>query len=127
MGTEIIWKEVDPTKKKVKKKQKHKKTGEIRTMEHVLETESFFNIFSSRKLADANDMDSDDEATLRDRLDEVQQIVEDFHDLLVPDCLEHYLGLNQDFDMMGLGEDSEEEEKDDNNVDQEQADIDNAG
>ena len=59
-----------------------------------METESFFNIFESRKLADANDMDSDDEATLRDRLDEVQQIVEDFHDLLVPDCLEHYLGLN---------------------------------
>lgn len=43
--------------------------------------------------------------------------MEDFHDLLVPDALEYYLGLNEEFDMMGLeGEDdceSDEEEDED--------------
>ena len=94
IGTDIQWKDVDPTKRMVKKKQKHKKTGEIRTIETVKQTESFFNIFQTKKLGDADGMDSDEEAELRDRIDEVQQIVEDFNDLLVPDCLEHYLGLN---------------------------------
>ena len=70
-GTEIEWKELDPTKKVIKKKQKHKKTGEIRMIEQIKETESFFNIFKSRKLSDAEAMDSDEEAELRDRMDEV--------------------------------------------------------
>lgn len=40
----------------------------------------------------------------------MQQLVEDFHDLLIPDALEYYLGLNQDFDMLGMDEDDESED-----------------
>lgn len=53
-------------------------------------------------------------------MDQVQQTVEDFHDLLVPDALEYYLGLNEDFDMLGMdpegdesGDDDEDEDDDD--------------
>jgi nucleosome assembly protein 1-like 1 len=35
----------DPTKKKIKKKQKHKKTGETRTVVKTVDADSFFNIF----------------------------------------------------------------------------------
>ena len=45
-GTPIQWLEgKDPTKKKIKKKQKHKKTGETRTVVKTVDADSFFNIF----------------------------------------------------------------------------------
>ena len=45
-GTAIEWMEgKDPTKKKIKKKQKHKKTGETRTVVKTVDADSFFNIF----------------------------------------------------------------------------------
>jgi nucleosome assembly protein 1-like 1 len=45
-GTAIEWLEgKDPTKKKIKKKQKHKKTGETRTVVKTVDSDSFFNIF----------------------------------------------------------------------------------
>lgn len=60
-------------------------------------------------------MDEDEENEARDKMDEVQQIVEDFHDLLVPEALEYYLGLNEDFDMLGMdGEGDGESGSDDN-------------
>ena len=49
-GTTIEWLEgKDPTKKKTKKKQKHKKTGETRTVVKTVDADSFFNIFKDRK------------------------------------------------------------------------------
>ena len=50
-------------------------------------------------------------------MDEVQQTVEDFHDLLIPDALEYYLGMNEDYDIMGMGEDDFTDD-DDNDSDQ---------
>jgi nucleosome assembly protein 1-like 1 len=45
-GTGINWKEgKDPTKKKIKKKQKHKKTGDTRTVVKTADADSFFNVF----------------------------------------------------------------------------------
>ena len=46
-GTPISWADEskDPTKKKIKKKQKHKKTGETRTVVKTVDADSFFNIF----------------------------------------------------------------------------------
>jgi hypothetical protein len=46
-------------------------------------------------------------------MDEVQQIVEDFNDLLVPEALEYYLGMNEDFDMLGMDEGEESGNTDD--------------
>jgi nucleosome assembly protein 1-like 1 len=45
-ATEIEWLEgKDTTKKKIKKKQKHKKSGETRTVMKTVDAESFFNLF----------------------------------------------------------------------------------
>lgn len=46
-------------------------------------------------------------------MDEMQQTVEDFHDLLVPEALEYYLGLNEDFDMLGMDGEGPDSEQDD--------------
>lgn len=116
-GTNIEWLEgKDPTKKKIKKKQKHKKTGETRTVVKTVDANSFFNIFTSRTIPDKTDVDSEEENDILDKIDEVQQVVEDFHDLLVPEALEYYLGMNEDFDMLGMDEDGEsgsDDEEDD--------------
>ena len=49
-ATTIEWLEgKDPTKKKIKKKQKHKKTGDTRTVVKTVDADSFFNIFKDRK------------------------------------------------------------------------------
>ena len=47
--------------------------------------------------------DSEEENDIRDKIDEVQQTVEDFHDILMPEALEYYLNLNEDFDMLDAG------------------------
>ena len=71
-GTTIEWLEgKDPTKKKIKKKQKHKKTGETRTVVKTVDAESFFNIFKDRKATGGEDMDSEEENDMRDKMDEV--------------------------------------------------------
>ena len=116
-GTVIEWLEgKDPTKKKIKKKQKHKKTGETRTVVKTVDSDSFFNIFSNRKAPAEGECDSEEENNIRDKMDETQQAVEDFHDLLVPEALEYYLNMNEDFDMLGMdgeGPESEGDEDDD--------------
>ena len=117
-GTAIEWVEgKDPTKKKIKKKQKHKKTGETRTVVKTVDADSFFNIFQDRKAPEEGQCESDEENEIQDKMDEVQQIVEDFHDLLVPDALEYFLGFNEDFDMLGL--DGEDDESGDDDSDEE--------
>lgn len=120
-GTNIEWLEgKDPTKKKIKKKQKHKKTGETRTVVKTVDPDSFFNIFQDRKAPKEAEVDSEEENDERDKMDQVQQTVEDFHDLLVPDALEYYLGLNEDFDMLGM--DPEDDESGDDDSDKDDAD-----
>lgn len=47
-GTEIQWKEgKNVTKSTVKKQQVHKKSGEKRTVQKNIDSESFFNLFGS--------------------------------------------------------------------------------
>jgi nucleosome assembly protein 1-like 1 len=117
-GTKIEWLEgMDVTQKKIKKKQKHKKTGETRTVVKTVDADSFFNLFKDRKVATDGQEDSEDENDARDKMDEAQQTVEDFHDLLIPEALEYYLGLNEDFDMLGMGDDDDEGEDDEDDED----------
>ena len=48
IGTEIHWKDgKDVTKKKIKKKQKHKKTNEVRNIVKTVKCDSVFNVFTS--------------------------------------------------------------------------------
>ena len=125
-GTKIDWKDgKDVTQKKIKKKQKHKKTGETRTVVKTVDANSFFNIFKDKKVTADGQEDSEDENDARDKIDEVQQSVEDFHDLLIPEALEYYLGLNEDFDMLGM--DPEGEESGDDDSENDDADDDKKG
>lgn len=113
IGTNISWADEtkDPTKKKIKKKQKHKKTNETRTIVKTVEAESFFNVFISRVAPDEGaDLDEEEENETREKIDVAMNLAEDVDDVLVPDALEYYLGLNDDlFD----AEDGEDEEGDD--------------
>ena len=120
-GTEIKWNEAkDPTKKKVKKKQKHKKTNETRTIVKTVETESFFNVFVNRKAPDEDAaMESEEENELQDKIDQAMNLAEDIDDVLIPDALEYYLGLNDDL-LEGLGDD--EDDEDDEGGDDEEGD-----
>ena len=98
-GTEIKWNEgKDVTKKKVKKKQKHKKTNETRTIVKTVDAESFFNVFQSRQGVTDDDKggDSDEEHALLDKIDEAMNLAEDLDDVLIPEALQYYLGLNDD-------------------------------
>jgi nucleosome assembly protein 1-like 1 len=121
-GTAISWNEgVDPTKKKVKKKQKHKKTNETRTIVKTVEAESFFNLFTSRTApAEDAQLESDEENELQDKIDMAMNLAEDCEDVLIPDALEYYLGLNDDLygDMEGDEDDDEDDEDHDEDSDE---------
>lgn len=97
-GTLIEWKDgKDLSKKKIKKKQKNKKTGETRTIVKTVPSESFFNVFESRTAPDA-DKDEDDEVDeetekLLDAIDESMQVTMDFNDLHNWEALEYYLNF----------------------------------
>jgi len=123
-GCLIDWKDgKDLTKKKIKKKQKNKKTGETRTIVKTVPNESFFNVFESRKAPekdDGDDSDQDEEREkLLDALDESMQAAMDFNDLYNVEALEYYLNFGQDpNDLMGLGgEDSDDDNDDDDDED----------
>lgn len=115
-GTPISWADEskDPTKKKIKKKQKHKKTNETRTIVKTVEAESFFNVFTNRAAPDESaDLEEEEENELRDKIDQAMNLAEDIHDVLIPDALEYYLGLNEDiFDQDDMGDDDDDDDSD---------------
>ena len=117
-GTVIDWKDgKDLTKKKIKKKQKNKKTGETRQIVKTVDAQSFFRCFESRKAPEKDsDSDEEDEETnkLLDDLDEAMQVALDFDDLYQFEALEYYLnfGPNPGEDFMGLGGDDEDDDED---------------
>jgi len=123
-GSIIDWKDgKNLCQKKIKKKQKHKKTNETRTIVKTVPTDSFFNIFESRKapeeveLKDGEDMDSDVEKLMMG-LEEASDVANDFFDMYTTDALEYYLNFGQQFgDLLGGNpygdeDDAEEEEAD---------------
>lgn len=119
-GTQINWKEgKDPTHKKVKKKQKHKKTNETRTIVKTVEADSLFNVFTNRKAPDEDtNMDSEEENQLQDKIDMAMNFAEDIDDVLIPDALEYYLGLNDDlYEGLDDDEDDDDEEAADDDSD----------
>ena len=124
-GTVINWNEAkDPTKKKIKKKQKNKKTNETRTIVKTVDAESFFNCFANRQAPDENtNLESDEENTLQDQIDMAMNLAEDVEDVLIPDALEYYLGLNDDlYDSEGDDHDDDEEGGSGGDSDEEDAD-----
>lgn len=98
-GTIIDWKDgKDVTSKKIKKKQKNKKTGETRQIVKTVPAESFYNCFESRKAPEGGKdegADDEDEETekLMDAIDESMQVAMDFNDLYMWEALEYYLNF----------------------------------
>lgn len=103
-GTPIQWlNNKDPTKKHIKAKYKHKHTGNIKTVEKIVDNKSFFDIFRDRQTPSDNDSSDDEEVNekknkQREEMDEVKEIVEEFHDYFIPYALDYYLGFNDDYD-----------------------------
>lgn len=96
IGCLIDWKEgKDLSKKKIKKNQKNKKTGEQRQIVKTVPADTFFNVFESKKAPEGKDSDDEDEEAekILDGLDEAMQIAEDLYDLYTRDGLEYYLNF----------------------------------
>lgn len=125
-GCVIDWKDgKNLTQKKIKKKQKHKKTNETRTIVKTVPTDSFFNIFESRKapedveIKDQDDIDSDVEKLLMG-IEEASDVANDFLDMYTSQVFEYYLNFGSQYgDLLGGnpygdeddGEEDEEDEK----------------
>ena len=72
-GTKIDWLDgKDVTQKKIKKKQKHKKSGETRTVVKTVDAQSFFNIFKDRKIEPSDDNDSEEEDKIHEKMNETR-------------------------------------------------------
>jgi nucleosome assembly protein 1-like 1 len=116
VGFPIKWKEgQDLSKKKIKKKQKNKKTGETRTIVKTVDSDSLFNLFSTdreaKKMEKEEEPDTEEEGNMM-KIEDLQNFIEDINDIALPDALEYYLNLHED-DMPGMGEDDEDRDDDD--------------
>jgi len=108
-GCKIDWnKGQNVTVKTVKKKQKHKGKGTIRTVTKQLPNDSFFNFFNPPEVPeDEEEMDPDTEALLASDF-EIGHLI---RDRIIPRAVLYFTGeIDEDFD-----EEGEEEEDDDEN------------
>ena len=88
---------MDPTKKLVKKNNTHRKTKKTRVLVKMVEVESFFNVFANREMPKGTEeIESDDENDMQDKMEQAMNLAEDLHEVLIPDALEYYLGVNQE-------------------------------
>jgi len=114
-GCAIKWKkDMNVTEKIVKKKQKHKGTGTVRTVEKKILNDSFFNFFNPPEVQEDEELDEDTEALLDS----------DFHigsiikDRLCTRAVLYFTGEAQamerdddeDYDGMDEGEEDEDED-----------------
>jgi len=116
-GCKIDWKEgMNVTEKIVKKRQKHKGRGTVRTVEKKVLNDSFFNFFSPPAVQDNEELDSDTEALL----DSDFQIGTCIKDRICTRAVLYFTGEAQaaerdddfDEDMYGEGEDDDEDDPD---------------
>ncbi|PHJ26141.1 nucleosome assembly protein [Cystoisospora suis] len=122
-STEIEWNEgKDVTKKIVTRRQRNKKTKQVRTIQEVVDSESFFNFFTDHEIP------SDDKLeTMSDKqVGELQMIVEADYDIgvtirdkIIPQAVEWFLGEADDDDDDQFDEDDDDEFDDDEDDDDE--------
>jgi hypothetical protein len=86
----------------------------------TVEAESFFNVFNNRTVPEEGVLDSEEENEVHDKIDEAMNLAEDIDDVLIPDALEYYLGLNEDF----MGEDPDGDDDDNSDQDNDSDDDD---
>merc|ERR1719211_670871 len=118
-GCTINWKEPGKnlTVKTVKKKQKHKSKGNVRTITKQVKSDSFFNFFDPPPISDDPDADVDPET--QDLLTADFEIGHYIRDRIIPRAVLFFTGEaleEEDFDEEeeeDEGEEGEEEEEDD--------------
>jgi hypothetical protein len=81
----------------------------------TVEAESFFNVFNNRTVPEEGVLDREEENEVHDKIDEAMNLAEDIDDVLIPDALEYYLGLNEDYMGEGPDDDDEDNSDDDDN------------
>ncbi|CAI2375087.1 unnamed protein product [Moneuplotes crassus] len=115
-SSSINWREgKDPTKKMVKKKQKNKKTGAVRTVMKKGDQASFFTFFKSITMPPNEEMDAmpkEEQDELTTKLDEDFDLANDIINELIPEALEFYLGVVDD-EFSDLDSHSDEDENND--------------
>jgi len=122
VGTKINWKEgKDVTKQTVTKRQKNKKTKQVRTVTEVVANESFFNFFEDRDIPTGDqleEMDEDDVETLETTVKLEFEAGEALRDRIIPRAVGWYLGEEQNFG-------DSDEDYDDDDTSEEDSDNDN--
>ncbi|XP_062245528.1 nucleosome assembly protein 1-like 4a isoform X1 [Platichthys flesus] len=112
-GCQIDWhKGKDVTVKTIKKKQKHKGRGTVRTVTKQVPNDSFFNFFNPVKASPGGEMDEDSEITLATDF----EIGHFFRERIVPRAVLYFTGeALEDDDSFEEeeGEEGDEEEQDD--------------
>merc|ERR1719273_473216 len=118
-GSKINWKEPgkDLTLKTVKKKQKHKSKGNVRTITKQVKSDSFFNFFDPPPISDNPDEDIDPET--QDLLTADFEIGHYIRDRIIPRAVLYFTGEaleeeeeEEDFDEEGEEGEEEEDEND---------------
>uniref|UniRef100_H2TC71 Nucleosome assembly protein 1-like 4 n=1 Tax=Takifugu rubripes TaxID=31033 RepID=H2TC71_TAKRU len=115
-GCQIDWhKGKDVTVKTIKKKQKHKGRGTVRTVTKQVPNDSFFNFFTPIKVSPDGEMDEDYEFTLATDF----EIGHFFRERIIPRAVLYFTGeaLEDDESEQDEGDDDDEDEGDfDTNV-----------
>jgi len=119
-GTKIVWAEgKDVTKKTITRKQKNKRTKQVRIITETVENDSFFGFFGSQVIPTDEQFDTMSESEIED-LERVVETAFDaavaIRDKIIPRALGWYRGLEHD--------DDEEESDEDYSGDDDDADDD---
>lgn len=118
-GCKINWKpEKNVTIKTVRKKQKHKTRGDVRTITKHIQNDSFFNFFSPPELPDSTSKDEDIDDDLRNSLNTDFEIGHYIKERIIPRAVLHFTGEEVDYE-----EDyREDDDEDDNDYDDDEDD-----
>ncbi|XP_061773727.1 nucleosome assembly protein 1-like 4a isoform X2 [Nerophis ophidion] len=112
-GCQIDWhKGKDVTVKTIKKKQKHKGRGTVRTVTKQVPNDSFFNFFNPVKALPEGEMDEDSEITLNTDF----EIGHFFRERIVPRAVLYFTGEaleDDDSEQDGEGDDYSDDDDDD--------------
>ncbi|EPR56640.1 nucleosome assembly protein (nap) protein [Toxoplasma gondii GT1] len=127
-STPIAWKEgKDVTKKVVTRKQRNRKTRQTRTVEEVVDNESFFNFFTDHEIPSEEKIE-----TMSDKqIGELQMIVEADYDIgvtirdkIIPQAVEWFLGEADDDEPFDDDFDDEDDDDDDDMLSDDDEDSD---
>ncbi|XP_008409780.1 nucleosome assembly protein 1-like 4a isoform X2 [Poecilia reticulata] len=124
-GCQIDWhKGKDVTVKTIKKKQKHKGRGTVRTVTKQVPNDSFFNFFNPVKASPDGEMDEDSEFNLATDF----EIGHFFRERIVPRAVLYFTGEaledDESFEEEELEEGDEEEQEEEGDDDDEEGDAD---